>query len=231
MQPNNTNNNEAGTIPPEEEICAALGDQSMDTPKRSLLKRKSMEPSCKKKFMRNFIRHEAQVDEFLLEVMTESSRERDSEGDKNLLNDYEDDDEMYEMQEHNICNMAVSDPRNIRDKGYEGTKKDIDMWTDIDLDDEQKSDKPETSNCISTVLSQSARSSVNFLRKSLNYLLMQKDNHENFKDQANKTQWRKTPYVECHESEMDPILEKRLISLKWLTMTLNVMKLKKYYYY
>ena len=112
--------------------------------------------------MRNFIRHEKQVDEFLLEAMRESSKEMDSEEDKNLLTDYEVYDEMYEMEEHNICNMAVSNPRNIRDRGNEGTKKDIDQWTDIDIDDEQKSDKPEASNCISTVLSQSTRSFVIF---------------------------------------------------------------------
>ena len=134
----------------------------MDTPKRSPLIRKLMEPSCKTKFMRHFIRHEKQVDEFLLEAMRESSKEMDSEEDKNLLNDYEDYDEMYEMEEHNICNMAVSNLRNIRDRGNEGTNKDIDQWTDIDIDDEQKSDKPEASNCISTVLSQSAQSFVIF---------------------------------------------------------------------
>ena len=69
-----------------------------------------MEPVSKTKFMRNFTRHEAKVDEVLLEVMTQSSKERDNEGDKNLLNEYEGDNEMYEMEEHNICNMAVSNP-------------------------------------------------------------------------------------------------------------------------
>ena len=66
---------------------------------------------------------------------------------------------------------------------------------------------------MSTILSQGARSSVKFLRKSLNCLVMQEENHDNRKGQTNKKQRISTPDVEGHEGEMDPILEERLISL------------------
>ena len=65
MPPNNINNNKARTIPPKEEIFAVLRDQSVDISKRAFLKRKAMEPSSKTKFMRNFVRHEAEIDKVL----------------------------------------------------------------------------------------------------------------------------------------------------------------------
>ena len=103
-----------------------------------------MEPVSKTKFMRNFTRHEAKVDEVLLEVMTESSEEKDNEGDKNLLNEYEDDDKMYEMQEYNICNMAMSNPKSMKNRGHKDKEENHEQWTEIDIDDTQKSDNTKT---------------------------------------------------------------------------------------
>ena len=62
--------------------------------------------------MRNFNRHEEVVDKIMLEVMMESSKG------ESQLDDYDGDVEMYKMQEHNLCNMAVSEPKNLRNRGY-----------------------------------------------------------------------------------------------------------------
>ena len=40
--------------------------------------------------------------------------------DKDLLNEHKDDNEIYEMQENNICNMAMSDPKGVENKGWTG---------------------------------------------------------------------------------------------------------------
>ena len=107
--------------------------------------------------------------------------------------------------------MVVSKPRSMKNREYEDTEKNIKRWTDININDEQKSDKTETSNCMSTILGQGAQSSVTFLRKSLNCLLMQEEDQDNYKGQENQKQNISTPNVEGHEDEMDPILEERLI--------------------
>jgi hypothetical protein len=102
------------------------------------------------------------------------------------LNEYEDDDKIYEMQENNICNMAMSNPKGMENKGCTDTKKKKpEQWTEIDIDDTQESDNTETSNCMSTILNQDAQSYVRFLRKSLNCLLKQDDNQDSCKNHKN----------------------------------------------
>ena len=201
-----------------------------DATERLGLKRKAMEPVGKTKFMRSFIKHEAKINEVLLEVMTESSEERDicNEGDKDLLNEHEDDDEIYEMQESNICNMAMSDPKGVENKGWTGTEEDYKQWTEIDIDDTIESDNTDTSKCMSTLLSQGAQGSVKLLRKSLNCLLKQNDSQDVYKDHKNQKQKITPPEIADYKKVLEPILEERLVSLRCLTMTLNILKLKKY---
>ena len=171
-----------------------------DATERLCLKRKAMEPVGKTKFMRSFIKHEAKINEVLLEVMTESSEERDicNEGDKDLLNEHKDDNEIYEMQENNICNMAMSDPKGVENKGWTGTEEDYKQWTDIDIDDTTESDNTETSYCMSTLLNQGAQGSVRLLRRSLNCLLKQDDNQDVYKNHKNQKQKITPPKVAVH---------------------------------
>ena len=76
MQQDDINKGKTEAIPPKEQVFAVLRDQRMNVSKRAFLKRKAIEPSRETKFMRNFVSYEAQVDEALLEVMTDSSKER-----------------------------------------------------------------------------------------------------------------------------------------------------------
>ena len=135
---------------------------------------------------------------------------------------------MYEVQENNISNMAMSNPGSMRNKGYTDMEENHEQWTEIDIDDTQESDNTETSNCMSTILNQGAQSSVRFLRKSLNCLLKQDENQDVCIDHKNHTQKTTTHKVADHKKELEPMLEERLVSLRWLTTTLNILKLKKY---
>ena len=83
---------------------------------------------------------------------------------------------MYEMQEQNFCNMAVSKPGGIKNRGYKDTEQDIEVRTNIN--NKQKSDNAEGSNCMSTLLNQAARNSVKLLRRSLKFFLMQDKNQD-----------------------------------------------------
>ena len=76
---------------------------------------------------------------------------------------------------------------------------------------------------MSAIFSQGARSSAELLRRTLDCLL-KRDEEQDIRDGIDTS----THDVESHEDEADPILEMRLVSLRWLTMTLNIMKFKKY---
>ena len=90
------------------------------TTERVCLKRKTMEPVGRTKFMRSFIKHEDKINEVLLELLTETSEEKDicDEEDKDLLNEPEDDNEIYEMKEINICNIAMVEPKGVENMGW-----------------------------------------------------------------------------------------------------------------
>ena len=57
---------------------------------------------------------------------------------------------------------------------------------------------------------------------------MQNENQDAHQGQEHQRQDVENTEVEGHKEEKDPILEKKLISMRWLTMTLNIMKLEKY---
>ena len=177
--------NQTEAIPSHKQAVTMPRNQDGAT-ERVCLKRKTMEPVGRTKFMRSFTKHEDKINEVLLEVMTATSEEKDVWDDKDniskdLLNDLEDNDEIYEMQESNICNIAMVEPMKLpTSKGAENMG-----WTDIEVVSEQwtgfdnvvtaESDDMETSNCMSTLLCQGARGSVKLLRKSLNCMQKQDD--------------------------------------------------------
>ena len=96
---------------------ALLREQRVNVSRYPILKRKAIELPENAKFMRSYARHEPQLDVALLEMMTETSEEREYEEDNQLLNECKDDDEMYEMKGETLCNMTIPVRRAVINNG------------------------------------------------------------------------------------------------------------------
>ena len=59
-------------------------------------------------------------------------------------------------------------------------------------------------------------------------MLKQDEKQDVYKNHKNQKQKITPPKVADYKKELEPMLEERLVSLRWLTMTLNILKLKKY---
>ena len=81
---------------------------------------------------------------------------------------------MYEMQEKNFCNMAVSEHGGIRNRVYKCLKQDI--GARMIINDYHGPGNAEQSSCIRTLLNQAAANSVKLLRRSLKCLIKQDKN-------------------------------------------------------
>ena len=102
IQEDDNDKKDTETVTTTIQDSALLKEQRVNVSRYPILKRKAIELPENAKIMRSYARHEPKLDIALLEMMTETSEEREYEENHQLLNEYEDDDEMYEMKEQNL---------------------------------------------------------------------------------------------------------------------------------
>ena len=141
-------------------------DEKQRVQHNPILKRKSTDPPEDAKVMRSYARHEPKLDIALLEMMTETSEEREYEEDNQLLNECKDDDEMYEMKGETLCNMTIPARRAVMNEGRNcGWQSDNTKRPRI-IDYHGPDELGRKQNCCMRALNQAATRSTDLLRKS-----------------------------------------------------------------
>ena len=161
-------------------------------------------------------------------MMTETSEEREYEEDNQLLNEYKDDDKMYEMKGETLCNMTMPVRRAVINEDYHYGSQCNNMKGTRIIDYHGPDGPGRRQNCCIKALNRAATRSADLLRRSFRCLISQNESQKSYLQDAKITSIGDAKAKILDTKVRNPAQERKIISMRWLTMALTIIRLENY---